>query len=650
MGFIMQSSKILNRKVKLFTSSLLLMLITFTHAQAPSGYYESTDGLLSYELKTALKIIIDDIGDGNGFPSHQDQGYGALYDAYAAENSGDSDDYFENDGTVLDMYSERSLGIDNYNYEHFENNCGNYSDEGDCYNREHLVPQSTFNSASPMKNDYFHVVPSDGAVNGARGSFPFGEVTNPNYTSTNGSKRGSNTFPGYTGIVFEPIDEFKGDIARAVLYFAIRYEDEFSSSWRTNEVLADNPQDFFVDWYLALLLSWHLNDPVSEREIDRNNNGYQFQSNRNPLIDRPEFAVMIWGDFTDNEPPSAPSDLQANNTTNSSLQLSWTSSEDNVAVAQYIIEQDNVDIGSVGSNQSTYLVTGLNAETLYNFRLYAVDQGGNISEPSDNLDVLTLSEPSYLISEDFENCSTALDNFTAISEISALDWRCVSDDGENNSQGYQMNAFQNGQIPSLDWLITSNKINFDEFELEKISFFASANFGNTKLELLFSSSYTGNGNPSNFNWQEVPNLEVPLHPNGSGSLFTYNAESIDISELPENAYIAFRYNTTNGQLATRWTIDNFRITGEQVLSSSSFSNTLEVKLYPNPLKNSHIHLNFNSSDRKRIELYDLHGKIVLTKHCQQNYFKEDLGWLTPGIYFFKIYQHGNSVIKKLVKK
>jgi len=187
MDFIMPSSRIVNHKVKLFTSSLLLVLTTLTYAQAPSGYYESTDGLLSYELKTALKIIIDDIGDENGFPSHQDQGYGALYGAYAAENSGDSDDYFENDGTVLDMYSERIPGIDNYNYEHFENNCGNYSDEGDCYNREHLVPQSTFNSASPMKNDYFHVFPSDGAVYGARVSFPFGEVTNPNYSSTNGS-------------------------------------------------------------------------------------------------------------------------------------------------------------------------------------------------------------------------------------------------------------------------------------------------------------------------------------------------------------------------------------------------------------------------------------------------------------------------------
>ncbi|PKG42339.1 endonuclease [Psychroflexus sp. MES1-P1E] len=650
MGFIMPSSRIINHKVKLFTSSLFLVLTTLTHAQAPSGYYESTNDLLSYELKTALKIIIDDIGDDNDFPFHQDQGYGALYDAYATENSGDSDDYFENDGTVLDMYSERVPGVDNYNYEHLENNCGNYSSEGDCYNREHLVPQSTFNSASPMKNDYFHVVPSDGAVNGARGSFPFGEVTSPNYTSTNGSKRGPNTFPGYTGTVFEPIDEFKGDIARAVLYFAIRYEDEFNSSWRTNEVLADNPQEFFVDWYLELLLSWHLNDPVGEREIDRNNNGYQFQSNRNPLIDRPEFALMIWGDFTDNEPPSAPSDLLANTITNFSLQLSWTSSEDNVAVAQYIIEQDNVDIGTVGSNQSTYLVTGLNAETLYNFRVYALDQGGNVSEPSENLDVLTLADPNYLIFEDFENCTTVLDNFTAVSELSPLDWRCVSDGGENNSQAYQMNAYQNGQVPSLDWLITSSKINFDEFESEKISFFASASYGNTKLELLFSSSYTGNGNPSSFDWQEVPNVEIPLHPNESSSLFTYKAESIDISEIPENVYIAFRYNTDNDREATRWTVDNFRIMGEQVLTSSSFYDTLGIKLYPNPLKNSHIHISFNSNDQKRIELYDLTGKVLLTKHSQLNYFKEDLSWLTPGIYFFKIYQHGNSVIKKLVKK
>jgi endonuclease I len=631
---------------------MFLVLTTITYAQAPSGYYEDTNDLLSYELKTALKIIIDDIGDENGFPFHHDRGYEALYDAYAAENSGDSDDYFENDGTVLDVYSERVLGVDNHNYEHLENNCGNYSGEGDCYNREHLVPQSTFNSASPMKNDYFHVVPSDGAVNGARGSFPFGEVTSPNYTSTNGSKRGPNTFSGYTGKVFEPIDEFKGDIARSVLYFAIRYEDEFSSSWRINEVLADNPQEFFVKWYLKLLLSWHLNDPVGKREMDRNNNGYEFQSNRNPLIDHPEFALMIWGDFIDDEPPSAPLDLLADTITNFSLQLSWTPSEDALAVTHYIIEQDNVDVGTVGYSQSTYLVTGLSAETLYNYRVYALDESGNVSEPSENLDVITLADPNYLIFEDFENCTTVLENFTAVSELSLLNWKCISDRGENNSQGYQMNAYQNRQVHSLDWLITNSKINFDEFQSEKISFFASASYGNTKLELIFSSSYTGNGNPSDFDWQEVPNVEIPLHPNESesGSLFIYTAESIDISKIPENVYIAFRYNTDNALKATRWTVDNFRITGEQILPSSSSSNALEVKLYPNPLKNSHIYINFKSEDQKRIELYDLTGKVLLTKHSQQNHFKEDLSWLDPGIYFFKIYQHGHSVIKKLVKK
>jgi endonuclease I len=631
---------------------MFLVLTTITYAQAPSGYYEDTNDLLSYELKTALKIIIDDIGDENGFPFHHDRGYEALYDAYAAENSGDSDDYFENDGTVLDVYSERVLGVDNHNYEHLENNCGNYSGEGDCYNREHLVPQSTFNSASPMKNDYFHVVPSDGAVNGARGSFPFGEVTSPNYTSTNGSKRGPNTFSGYTGKVFEPIDEFKGDIARSVLYFAIRYEDEFSSSWRINEVLADNPQEFFVKWYLKLLLSWHLNDPVGKREMDRNNNGYEFQSNRNPLIDHPEFALMIWGDFIDDEPPSAPLDLLADTITNFSLQLSWTPSEDALAVTHYIIEQDNVDVGTVGYSQSTYLVTGLSAETLYNYRVYALDESGNVSEPTENLDVITLADPNYLIFEDFENCTTVLENFTAVSELSLLNWKCISDRGENNSQGYQMNAYQNRQVHSLDWLITNSKINFDEFQSEKISFFASASYGNTKLELIFSSSYTGNGNPSDFDWQEVPNVEIPLHPNESesGSLFIYTAESIDISKIPENVYIAFRYNTDNALKATRWTVDNFRITGEQILPSSSSSNALEVKLYPNPLKNSHIYITFKSEDEKRIELYDLTGKVLLTKHSQQNHFKGDLSWLAPGIYFFKIYQHGHSIIKKLVKK
>ncbi|WP_019039376.1 endonuclease [Psychroflexus tropicus] len=632
-------------------SLILLFVLSFTlgFSQAPEGYYSNTQGLNGFQLKSALKVCIDDIDDFNGFPIHQDQGYAALYDAYATENSGDTDDYFEEDGTVLDMYSEIIAGADDYNYEHFQNNCGNYSDEGDCYNREHLVPQSTFNSASPMRNDYFHVVPSDGAVNGARGSFPFGEVTNPTYTSSNGSKRGPNVFPGYLGIVFEPIDEFKGDIARSVLYFAIRYEDEFNSSWSSNQVLADNPQDFFVEWYINLLVSWHLQDPVSQREIDRNNNGFQFQSNRNPLIDHPEFVLRIWGDFMDDEAPTPPTNLQANQITNSSVELSWTPSEDNVAVARYIIEQDDVEIGTSPSNQSNFTVEDLNAETLYNFRVYAVDQGDNFSEYSNEIEITTLADPNYLINEDFDDCENGIDHFVSISEVSSLNWGCVPTFGENGSGGYQMNGFLGGQVQSLDWLITSHPLNFDIYEQERLSLWAAASFGNSKLELLYSTAYNGNENPSNFEWQEIPNINIPRHPEGDNSLFTYEAQSIDISELSgENVYVAFRYNTTNGDEATRWTIDNFSITGESLLSNAEFEEQFDFTLYPNPSESGRFYLNFSSTGLKSIKVYDIAGKEVFSKTTYQKRYMANLSQLPKGIYFIKINQDLNSKVKRLI--
>ena len=74
------------------------------------------------------------------------------------------------------MYSENPSGTDPYNYTHGNSQCGNQSSEGDCYNREHLIPQSSFNSAYPMQSDIHHVIPSDGRVNNFRGSLVFGNV------------------------------------------------------------------------------------------------------------------------------------------------------------------------------------------------------------------------------------------------------------------------------------------------------------------------------------------------------------------------------------------------------------------------------------------------------------------------------------------
>ncbi|SDE19823.1 endonuclease [Riemerella columbipharyngis] len=267
------------KKLGLFAVLLLGVLIG---AQIPSGYYDGTDGLSGAQLKTKLSQIIN-----NGA---QDKGYSALLKAYKTT---DVDNYYEKDGTVLDIYSENPKGTDPYEFS-FYDACGNYKKEGDCYNREHIVPQSFFNKKSPMRNDVHFIVPTDGKVNAMRSDFPYGIVKNPTWISRNGSKLGNNSTPGYSGVVFEPIDEFKGDVARMILYFVTRYEDKLRE-FKSGNILSTNKAKGLQDWELNVLLKWNQEDRVSKKEIDRNNAAYKYQHNRNPFIDHPEFVEKIWG-------------------------------------------------------------------------------------------------------------------------------------------------------------------------------------------------------------------------------------------------------------------------------------------------------------------------------------------------------------------
>lgn len=278
-----------------FLLSISLASLSFgAFAQAPSGYYTNTAGLTGYTLKTRLHTIIK-----NG---HNDRGYGQLYEGYKTT---DKDRYYENDGTLLDLYSEKPNGIEyTYSLTATGDRCGNYSVEGDCFNREHTIPQSLFNSASPMKNDIHFVIPTDGKVNGERGNIPYGKVNTPNWTSTNGTKRGPNASGGYTGTVFEPIDEFKGDFARTVFYFATRYQDKIPNFSQGN-ILDGTSTRSLQQWQVDLFLQWHHQDPVSQREIDRNNAAYAYQGNRNPFVDSPAWVDCIWAGIcaTDSVPP-----------------------------------------------------------------------------------------------------------------------------------------------------------------------------------------------------------------------------------------------------------------------------------------------------------------------------------------------------------
>ena len=173
-------------------------------------------------------------------------------------------------GVVWDMYSDIPNGTPPYTFAIGQNQCGEYVQEGDCYNREHSWPQSWFSGDDQTipSRDLHHVFPTDGFVNSQRSNYPFGEVNTASWTSQNGSKLGNcKSSLGYNGIVFEPIDEYKGDFARAMMYMSVRYyteDDNWGTSGMTNK-------SEILPWAIQMLLDWSDNDPVSQKEIDRNN-------------------------------------------------------------------------------------------------------------------------------------------------------------------------------------------------------------------------------------------------------------------------------------------------------------------------------------------------------------------------------------------
>lgn len=242
-------------------------------AQIPPGYYDDAEALTGNELRAALRDIID---------NHNAQSYSSLWSHFQSTDK-------KSNGKVWDMYSDQPGGTPAYEYQFFSDQCGNYNSENDCYNREHSFPKSWFDDASPMYTDLFHLYPTDGFVNGKRSNYPYGTVGNATWTSTNGSKVGFSNWPTYSGLVFEPIDEYKGDFARSYFYMLTRYMNE-AWSWESAMLLGNN----FAPWARELLLVWAQNDPVSQKEIDRNNAVYQIQDNRNPFIDKPEFIIAIW--------------------------------------------------------------------------------------------------------------------------------------------------------------------------------------------------------------------------------------------------------------------------------------------------------------------------------------------------------------------
>jgi len=261
---------------RLLLALLLTLILGFTYAQIPTGYYNTAAGKTGSALQQALHDIID---------NHTQVSYSTLWTSFKTTDK-------KSNGKVWDMYSDIPGGTPPYEFTFGTDQCGTSSAEGDCYNREHSWPKSWFGGEiAPMYTDLFHLIPTDGYVNTMRNNYPYGDVGTALWTSKNGTKVGYCIDAGYSNLVFEPIDEYKGDLARNYFYMATRYLNE-DSGW-PGSAIATGSQ--LKPWARDMLMAWALQDPVSQKEVNRNNAVYTIQKNRNPYIDHPEYINLVWG-------------------------------------------------------------------------------------------------------------------------------------------------------------------------------------------------------------------------------------------------------------------------------------------------------------------------------------------------------------------
>jgi endonuclease I len=259
-----------------------MVIVSCSYAQIPAGYYNNAQNKSGAELKSALRDIL--------YP-HTTVSYDAIWLHFQTSDVNES-------GIIKDIYSNCIF------YYGTHQSSGGASGECSGYNREHSFPKSWFGDLYPMYTDMHHIYPTDSYNNTRRSNNPYGTVAFPTYTTSNGGQLGKNIEGNYFGTVFEPDDDYKGDLARTYFYMITCYENNLNA-WVTNntattaveEVLDGSTFPAFNNWYLRMLYRWHQQDSVSQKEINRNDAIYTIQGNRNPFIDHPEWVDAIWHDY-----------------------------------------------------------------------------------------------------------------------------------------------------------------------------------------------------------------------------------------------------------------------------------------------------------------------------------------------------------------
>ena len=474
------------------------------------------------------------------------------------------------------------------------------------WNRDHVYAKSkgtpNLGTTGPG-SDGHHLRPADNTLNSTRGSLLFDDGAGATAYKTS---RGG-WFPG---------DEWKGDVARILMYMYVRYN---TRCLPLNITM--NPSTYSAD-FPDILLKWNAEDPVSDFERQRNNVVYSIQHNRNPFIDNAYLATVIWGGpdaqntwpdtFSggaeeDSVAPTAPTNLLVSGKTSSSISLSWAAATDNVGVTGYEVYLNNILKTTATATNAT--ISGLNPATTYSFYVVAKDRAGNRSAGSlpvqgttDN--ATNPGEGTSCGTEDFENItnnSSSYTNFTWSNK--GIVW--TAEKARADSQIYidgnsKAICIKNGSLKSSE---ISGGI-------------ASLT---VKTYLPFSDS------PGTYTLKINGEVKGQIPYSKTASTFTIN----DIN-IAGNVIIELTDSTNN-----RVSFDNLSWTCYPAMATAeSPAAAQKLTVYPNPVKNNVFYVT-GLGKNENLSIYNLNGQLVQNIGQVQNNSKVNLNKLPKGVYIIK---------------
>ena len=596
-----------------------------------------------------------------------------------------ADEDSSNESNVLLMYSGESRSKTEYV-------SGSNPNSTQTFNTEHVYPRSLLDIG--ISEADLHLLRScDTNINSSRGNNPFTDgsgTPNQAYFST-----GSSFFPGW---------EWRGDVARIIMYVNLRYNEPFSSVGTLN-----------------LFLEWNAADPVSLNEIEDNRNTVisDAQGNRNPFIDNPYLATVIWGGTPaqdrwnttpDTEVPTTPTALVAVNPTETTVDLSWTASTDNIAVSSYDVYLGGAFYVNTSSNTTTYTVTGLTASTAYTFTLLAKDASGNESSLStsatetttapDTEDPtipasLTASNPtastidlSWTASTDntavtsydvyvggifYVNTGSNTTTYTVLNLASetAYTFTILAKDAAGNASSQSNSAIETTLVGSSDCAsedfanIPAGQSNYTTRTWTGTDGFWTATDARTDQSLNSKAICIRNGtltSPALSGGIGSLTVTTQLTFGGSAGTFDVLVNNVSVGSIPYGSDNTTSTTTTLSNINTSGSVtvvlDNQSTTNRvriDDLSFTCYTGTLDIdnndfvaiKLYPNPLNGDQLFIKAN--EILNVKIFSILGEKITDSSVDASKSYIKVSNLNKGVYLVSISNGNKSVTKKLIK-